>query len=154
MRRASPLHLLAGVVLAVGIALFFILRSPGRPADPLAPLADSIRDLRAAVDSCRARLDDAAVQLTTFDQRLDSMRARVRDLETIDPRGVPTDSYAAYLDAFDGYNDSVPAWTARADTLRARWSDCRDLTTLHNTLADSLRRALEQQLERMRTRER
>lgn len=150
MRRAGPPLILIGVLVLVSGALFLILRSPDRPRDPLDPLADSIRALRAAADSCRTRIDEARARLERFDLQLDSLHTRLRTLEGIDPRGIPSDSYAAYLETFDRYNDSVPAWTARADSLRASWSRCRDLTALHNALADSLRRALERQMEQIR----
>jgi hypothetical protein len=150
MRRAGPPLILTAVLVLVSAALFLILRAPERPRDPLDPLADSIRVLRAAADTCRTRIDEARTQLDRFDSQLDSLHARLRALERIDPRGIPSDSYAAYLETFDRYNDSVPGWTARADALRASWSRCRDLTALHNALADSLRRELERQMERMR----
>jgi hypothetical protein len=60
----------------------------------------------------------------------------------MDPRGVPADSYEAYLETFDAYNDAVPGWSERADTLQAQWRRCRDVTEVHNQLADSLRQLM------------
>lgn len=137
---------LIGVTVLAGVtALILENRSPP-PRDHLFALRDSIRVLRVSVDSCRARLDVQSSDFEAFDARIDSLRERVRGLEAINPRGVPADSYDIYLEAFDSYNDSVARWRQRADTVRARWAQCRDLTELHNTMTDSLRRMLEQRM--------
>jgi hypothetical protein len=138
--------LVTAAALALAAGLYRVTR-PDRAADANLALRDSIGVVRALVDSCRARVDETSAGIQDFTAQLDSMRARVRELEARDPRGVAADSYVIYLEAFDRYNESVPDWGQRADTLRALWAHCRDLATLHNTLADSLRRALVQQME-------
>jgi DNA repair ATPase RecN len=143
--------LLLGALLltAATTVLLEVGRAGGRD-EPLAPLRDTLRALRVTVESCQDSLTLNQSRLETDRQRLDSLRARVRTLEQIDPRGVPADSYATYLEAFDRYNDSVDIWTAQADTLDRKWQLCRDLTETHNALTDSLHRALIRQLEEAR----
>ena len=140
-----PLIWVAAAVLAVVLAWEVIALRRG--PDTIAPLRERLRALRAAADSCQASLEGDALRMEAFDTRLDSLRERVRELESRDPRGVPADSYSIYLRAFDSYNDSVSTWTARADTVRARWERCRSVTESHNLLADSVREMLIRQLE-------
>lgn len=108
-------------------------------SDPHAALRDSIGSLRARADSCRWQVDDRAAQLRAYDHRLDSMRARVRQMETLDRRGVPIDSYRVYMETFNRYNDSAAAWPPLEDTVRALDARCRTIAEQHNILADSLR---------------
>jgi hypothetical protein len=108
--------------------------------DPHAALRDSLAALRAHADSCQSEVEDRAAQLRAFDERLDSMRARVRELEALDRRGVPADSYRVYLGTFNAYNDSAAAWPPLEDTVRALDARCRTVAEHHNVLADSLRR--------------
>jgi hypothetical protein len=137
-RRARRL-LLAAVVLA-GAALFALAAGMIRRQQAVLGVRDQLALLRTSVDSCQAALPAEASVFEAFGQRADSLRARVRALEAIDPRGVPADSYRVYLDALERYNRTVDGWEPRADSLRARWDRCRDLTERHNLLADSLRR--------------
>lgn len=130
-----------------GAVILYQLTRPARRVDPTATLRDTLHVLRSAADSCRSEIDESASRLQAFDARLDSLRSRVREYEAIDPRGVPADSYEVYLEAFDRYNESVPGWSERADTLRERWARCTDLTQTHNALADSLRQLLLLQME-------
>jgi hypothetical protein len=108
-------------------------------ADPHAPLRDSLAVLRVRADSCRAEVDGRAAQLRAYDRRLDSMRARVRELESLPRRGVPIDSYSVYMAKFNAYNDSAAAWPPLEDTVRALDAHCRTVAEQHNALADSLR---------------
>jgi len=142
--------LLGALLLIAAAAVLLRIGRPGGRDEPLAPLRDTLRALRTTVESCQDSLTLDGARLEADRLRLDSMRARVRVLETIDARGVPADSYATYLEAFDRYNDSVDAWTARADTLDRSWKLCRELTETHNALTDSLHRALIRQLEEAR----
>lgn len=135
------------VAAALALMLAWEVLSLRRGPDEIAPLRDELRVLRAAADSCQASMEGEQLSMEVFDARLDSLRSRVRELESRDPRGVPADSYQVYLSAFDRYNDSVATWTARTDTVRARWTRCRSITEAHNTLADSVRRLLIRQLE-------
>jgi hypothetical protein len=139
--RRLVLGTLLVLVLLGGVLLYRSLRpDPPRSADEL--LADTIRVLRVAAEACREELDLGEARLHAYDAQLDSLRGRVRGFEAMDPRGVPADSYAVYLEAFEQYNDSAAGWSARTDTLRARLERCRDVTAWHNQLADSLRRLL------------
>lgn len=138
-RRVS--WLVAGLML-LGVLSLHRMARPPRPPDVTAPLRDTVLVLRTAAEACRAELDEGAAGFETFDTRLDSLNERIRELEAMDPRGVPADSYRVYLEAFDQYNDSIPGWSARADTLRARWARCTEVTRSYNALADSLRRLM------------
>lgn len=144
-RRVHPLLWAAAAILAAMLVREVV--SLRRGPDEIGPLRDELRVLRAATDSCRVALQGDAARMEAYDAHLDTMRARVRELESMDPRGVPADSYRIYLGAFDSYNDSVAGWSARADTVRARWERCRAVTETHNQLADSIRRLLIQQIE-------
>lgn len=108
------------------------------PSDPHALLRDSIAVLRTHAESCRAEVDRGAEELRRYDRQLDSMRARVREMETLDRR-VPADSYAPYISAFNAYNDSAAAWPPREDSVRALEARCRAIAEEHNALTDSLR---------------
>jgi hypothetical protein len=67
------------------------------------------------------------------------MRERVRDLEALDRRGVPADSYTVYMAAFTAYNDSAAAWPPLEQAVRALEAACRAVAEHHNVLTDSLR---------------
>ena len=97
---------------------------------------------RLAVDSCRMNLSRAEADFRAYQDRVDSLRGRVRAYESLRPDGVPVDSFDAYMKSFGSYNDAVPAWKARADSLRGQWRHCRDLAVAHNQLADTLRNLL------------
>jgi hypothetical protein len=127
---------------AVAIPVLYVIGRANRPPALIPPLRDSLQVLRLAADSCRADLDRGTALLHAYDERIDSLRTRVRRFESLDRRGVPADSYEVYLGAFEQYNDSVAGWTARTDTLRVRLDRCRTLTETHNMIADSLRRLL------------
>jgi hypothetical protein len=152
VKKGIPIRwvLLGAIFLIVAITLVVQVGRSGERDEPLAPLRDTLRALRTTVESCKDSLTWNSSRLEADRQRLDSLRARVRALEAIDPRGVPADSYATYLEAFDRYNDSVDVWTAQADSLDKKWTVCRDLTETHNELTDSLHRALIRQLEEAR----
>lgn len=132
------------VVLAVIVlgALYWFARDYARPRRRARVLQDDLRVARLAADSCRMSLSREEAEFQVYDDRVDSLRGRVRDYESLRPGGVPLDSFKAYMKTFGRYNDAVPGWRARADSLRGRWRRCRDLTVAHNELADSLRALL------------
>ena len=105
-------------------------------------LRGTIFTARLAADSCRGSLDLQEERFRSFGVRVDSLRAESRDFESLDPRGVPEERYAEYMERFNAYNDSVAAWDARVETLRANEEACRALVEEHNALSDSLRRRL------------
>jgi hypothetical protein len=129
--------IMAAIVVVVVLA-FRGLRAL-RPGDPHALLRDTIAVLRAQADSCRVAVNDGAAGLRAYDRRLDSMRERVRDLEALDRRGVPADSYTVYMAAFTAYNDSAAAWPPLEQAVRALEAACRAVAEHHNVLTDSLR---------------
>lgn len=102
-------------------------------------LRDSVRAKRMAVDSCRMVLSREEADFRAYDDRVDSLRGRVREYEDLHPEGVPADSFEAYMETFGRYNEAVPRWEARAESLRGRWRVCRSLASQHNALVDSLR---------------
>lgn len=106
---------------------------------PHQELRDRISALRTRADSCRWEVDGRAAELRAYDHRLDSMRDRVRELEALDRRGVPVDSYRVYMETFNRYNDSAAAWPPIEDSIRALNGRCRAMAERHNVLADSLR---------------
>jgi len=118
------------------------LFGPPSTRERVASLRDSLRASRAAADSCQRALSYEEALFRDYDERVDSLRNRVRHYESLDPEGVPADSYEVYLETFDRYNDAVPAWRERADTLQTRWAECRTLIEDHNELADSVRTLL------------
>jgi hypothetical protein len=128
---------LAGIVIAVVLVLRGVRAM--QPPDPRIELRDSLAVLRMRTESCQRDVRADAAWLRAYDARLDSMRGRVRELEALDRRGVPVDSYTVYMGAFETYNDSVAAWAPLEDSVRAADARCREVALRHNALADSLR---------------
>jgi hypothetical protein len=141
MRRRRIVWLGAVVFVVAAAGVLSIMRTLHEPS-AIALLRDSLGVLRMAADSCRLALDAKQEGLLAYNSRLDSMRGRVREMESHDPRGVPADSYGIYMGLFEAYNDSAAAWDARVAALQSRHSHCRALTEEHNAIADSLRRLL------------
>jgi hypothetical protein len=106
-------------------------------------LRAQLAELRASAAECIAGVAQAESAFQDFHARVDSLRARVRDYESMDARGVPGAEYGAYLEAFEQYNDSVSAWQGRADALESGSERCQVIVTHHNSLADSVRRIME-----------
>lgn len=134
--RLGSWLIIAGIVVVVVLA-FRGVRALRH--DPQEALRDSLATLRTRADSCRSEVDQRAADLREYDRRLDSMRARVRELEALDERGVPVDSFRLYMSVFNAYNDSVAAWPPLEDSVRALDARCRVVAEHHNVLADSLR---------------
>ena len=104
-------------------------------------MRERLGELRRDAEDCRlvlAREEDA---FRRFARRVDSLRSAVRGYE--DDGGVPEEVYEEYLAVFDRYNEAVPRWEARADSLRDFEAECRALVETHNLLADSVRAVLE-----------
>lgn len=134
------------IVLAILVAAVLIERlfmSSGTDEARLSRLRQEIRAARVEADSCMAVLRSEDARFQAFDRRVDSLRESVRTYESMDTAGVPAEEYERYLDAFDAYNEAVPVWRERADSLRARSARCRTLVEHHNLLADSLRPLIE-----------
>jgi hypothetical protein len=106
-------------------------------------LRTRLAELRSGVGACRAAVEREQSAFDRYRASVESLREEVREYEMLDERGVPADQYDAYLETFDQYNESLPGWQARADSLQAHDDVCRDLTVRHNETADSLRESLE-----------
>jgi hypothetical protein len=140
-RRATVLAAIAvGAVLVAAVFSLAAKLERGRTMDELTALRDRLAGLRVRVDSCQTELAREETLFRRFDLRVDSLRTVVRDFESMDAAGVPEERYAEYLEAFGRYNDAVPQWEERADTLRVHEAFCRSLAERHNALADTLRR--------------
>jgi len=147
--RRRPLPKGVVVMLAVSaVALVAIIVSdflvPPTPEDQLRILRHEMNELRLAADSCREAVEREEAELRAIDARFDSLRARIDYFERLDPRGVPADSYEAYLDVFNAYNAGIPERTAAGDTLEAHYQACRQLVWRHNQIADSARALAEE----------
>lgn len=140
MKRRTLL-LLLGAALLAALGIITVARTLSHP-NAVSQLRASIAELRAAADSCTVALDASQHELLEYNARLDSMRERVRGMESLPPRGVPADSYDIYLRLFGLYNDSARAWEGRVEALRAERDECRIATDRHNEAVDSLRRLL------------
>lgn len=114
-------------------------REERRVVEEITQLRDEVYQARVSADSCRNELAYEEMRFRRFDEVVDSLGLDVRGYEEGDRRGVPEEVYEEYLERFDGYNDSVASWEARAEALRATEQVCRDLVVGHNELADSLR---------------
>lgn len=141
---ASPVARGALLVAAVAIVVLAVVGARGladrraRVAE-LEQLRERLADLRAAAEECQVTVRREEQAFANYRAQVDSLRQEVRDFEAMDDRGVPAARYEEYLDAFDDYNEAVPVWEERADTLRARSRACRALAERHNAMADSLR---------------
>lgn len=125
--------------LALVIILVSELLVPPSPREQLRSMSPRLQRLRAAADSCRAAVTAEQSRILSSDARFDSLRDRITYFEGLDPRGVPADSYDAYIEAFDQYNRGVPRRAAAGDSLEVHWDACRDIIEAHNVLADSVR---------------
>lgn len=140
---ASPLRVFVLAVAAVAmVAGVLNIRDNQRTNREFEALRREIALARMAADSCRGSLMLLEADFQSFGESVDSLRTEVRGLEALDPRGVPEARYDEYMERFHAYNDSVSAWDARVDSLRAAEAACRVLVERHNLLSDSLRRRL------------
>jgi len=130
------------VVVTSVAASIWTLVDRNRTREELLDLRDRVTRARISADSCTNTLAYDHMLFGRFDQVVDSLKGEVRDLEALDPRGVPEERYDEYMERFRGYNDSVAAWERRADRLRASDTACRSLIEVHNTLSDSVRGVL------------
>lgn len=129
--------MLAIAVTALVIMAIVDYLRPIPPETQLRALRAQLAELRAAADSCQAAVDDEEVELHTSDARFDSLRGAIDYYEGLDPRGVPADSYEAYLEVFNEYNEGIPEREAAGDTLRAHEQACHAIIERHNVIADS-----------------
>ena len=131
--------MLAIAVVSVAAIIIAGLLTPPSPEDRLRAMRGALTELRQAADSCRTALEREEARLRAEDERLDSLRSLIAYYEALDRRGVPADSYEAYITAFNAYNDAIAPRTFAGDTLQAHWRECRALAERHNLTADSAR---------------
>jgi hypothetical protein len=129
--------MLAAALLAGGILLVRGLHAP--PENPrLAALLEDADSLRGEAERCAEELAEDEAGFRDFDRHVDSLRAEVAAHESSNGRrAVAAADYAEYLEVFDRFNEAVPAWHARADSLRARWERCRALAERHNEVLEA-----------------
>jgi hypothetical protein len=138
LRTALLLAAMLAVALLGILTIGRTLQQPGA----IAEMRSAVAELRAAADSCITALDMSQAELLEYNDRLDSLRLRVRGMETLPPRGVPADSYDIYLRLFRLYNDSAKEWEGRVESLQTERELCSALADRHNVAVDSLRRLL------------
>jgi chromosome segregation ATPase len=107
-------------------------------------LREELYRARAGADRCRASLLNSESSIRDLSAAIDSLRDRVDDFETGEggTRSVPAERYQEYLETFERYNDSVAVWESREQRLRAAEASCRETIETHNALSDSLQRVL------------
>jgi len=105
---------------------------------------EALQAERRNAEACRMGLVTAEATFRDYDERIDSLRSRVGELEALHPDGVPADSFEVYLEAFDDYNRAVEEWDGRVEDLQEERSACVEIVERHNTLSDSLRGILEE----------
>lgn len=147
-RKVLATVLLGALLLIVVMAAIDLLR-PIPPEQRLRQLHERMTAMRDAAESCLQALEAEEAELLASDARFDSLRDRIEYYESLDPRGVPADSYATYLEAFNEYNQGIPAREAAGDSLTAHWEACRRVIARHNAIADSAR-ALATELDLVR----
>ena len=133
---------ISAVLLALIVVIDLLRHVP--PRERLRAMRDGLVELRASADSCRLALEQEEALLQSSDARFDSLRSLIQRYEGLDPRGVPADSYDLYLEAFNSYNEGIPAREAAGETLQANWDRCTAIIEQHNQLADSARRIAEE----------
>lgn len=143
---SSPRSQIAFMIVAAALILVagrvYRMTRPPSPSEELAPLREELALFRAAADSCNAEYEALEEDFRRYEARLDSLKNAVREFESLDPNGVPGEEYPEYLEAFDAYNEAVPEWEERTDSLESRRARCESLTEQHNALADSARSRL------------
>lgn len=141
-RGVRILLVIAGLI--AGASLIKLILAEPSPREHFHALRTELQSLRVVADSCQEAVTREQAEFDAYNARLDSLRGRIDSLESLDPRGVPADSYEIYLDAFERYNAGVPDWEPAAESLRAHWQACRALVRQHNELADSARELAEE----------
>jgi hypothetical protein len=150
MRPARGFLVMLGIgVTALAVMAVVDYLRPIPPEIQLRALRGQLSELRAAADSCRAALADGQARLLASDARFDSLKSIIDYYEGLDPRGVPADSYEAYLEIFNEYNEGIPDREAAGDTLRAHEQACHAIIESHNLIADSAL-ALARELDMLR----
>jgi len=101
-----------------------------------------LRSIRGQVNACLATQDRVELRFQSLTRQTRGHRDELDYLESLDPRGVPSERYDRYLDLVEAFNASIPEWERQAVDLRLHEARCRTLIELHNVHADSLQRFL------------
>ena len=101
-----------------------------------------LRSIRSQVNACLATQDRIELRFQSLTRQTRGLRDELDYLESLDPRGVPSDRYDRYLDLVEAFNASIPEWERQAVDLRLHEARCRTQIELHNVHADSLQRFL------------
>ena len=59
---------------------------------------------------CLAIRDRSEIRFQALTRGTERLRQELDSLEALDPRGVPTDAYDAYIGRVEDYNESIPEW--------------------------------------------
>ena len=138
--RGKILIMVAALIAAAASLIFL---DPGSTTDPIQEKAESLRSeidaLQGRVDECLARRGALEARFQQAMDRTEALGERVRELESLDPDGVPAERYAEYLELFDEYNESIPEWERLGEALREEGERCRRLADAHNDRLERLR---------------
>jgi hypothetical protein len=138
--RSKPLIVMFAISLIAFLAIAAVdFLTPEPPEEQLRRLRQGMLALRASADSCQAALAREEAGLRASDARFDSLKNAIDFYESLDPRGVPADSYEAYLETFRAYNEGIPERAAAGDSLQLHWQTCSEIVAQHNAIADSAR---------------
>ncbi len=97
-------------------------------------------EVRSALDRCMTQLDRWEQSFWSHERETTLLRSQIERFESLDPEGVPMDRYEEYLDVFEQYNEAIPIWEARADSVRAQHQRCGTLAERFNEKRDALER--------------
>lgn len=105
-------------------------------------LRDDLVGIRAELDACLSTRSQMELRFEELEREVARLRRAIDSLESVDARGVPAESYPAYLELVEDYNQTIPRWEVEGEELRQQSVRCRSLAEVHNARADSLRRFL------------
>ena len=112
-----------GRLVVVGLVLVFTINAASR----LARVAKQSSAMEVA-----GRVRDELVRETG------EVRAQVDSVESLDPRGVPVESYDDYIERVEGYNEAIAEWEQQADELNGLALRYDSIVQEHNSTAESL----------------
>lgn len=105
-------------------------------------LRDDLVSLRAEIDACLAIRDKSEIRFQALNRGTERLRQEIDSLEALDPRGVPSDAYDAYIGRVGDYNESIREWERQTGELRDLASRCDSLVRDHNRRAEAVREFL------------
>jgi len=105
-------------------------------------LREALGGVRARLDACLATRDGSELRFQSLARETRRLRQEVDSIEALDPRGVPEESYDAYLTRVEEYNVAVPEWERQAADLSTLALECDSIAQDHNGRVASLRRFL------------